>query len=86
MNSMEDQYVFDTYFVSEVPDYLKCVVCHLVLRQPIQIMKCGHRFCEPYFERLKGYSRHMQVLHFQFYLFCHFLLVDNHICTIVVRC
>ena len=53
MNSMEDQYGFDACFISEVPDYLKCVVCHLVLRQPIQIMKCGHRFCEPCFERLK---------------------------------
>ena len=59
MNSMEDQYGFDACFISEVPDYLKCVVCHLVLRQPIQIMKCGHCFCEPCFERLKGYSRHM---------------------------
>ena len=38
MNSMEDQYGFDACFISEVPDYLKCVVCHLVLRQPIQIM------------------------------------------------
>ena len=59
MNSMEEQYGFDANFISEVQDYLKCVVCHLVLRQPIQIMRCGHCFCEPCFERLKSYSRNM---------------------------
>ena len=50
MNSMEEQYGFDAVFTSEVPDYLKCSVCHLVLRDPIQILKCGHRFCQPCFE------------------------------------
>ena len=59
MNSMEEQYGFDAAFISQVPDYLKCIVCNLVLRQPIQIMKCGHRFCEPCFERMKGDSQHL---------------------------
>ena len=56
---MEEQYGFDANFISEVQDYLKCVVCHLVLRQPIHIMRCGHCFCEPCFERLKSYSQNM---------------------------
>ena len=59
MNSMEEQYGFDAVFRSEVPDYLKCSVCHLVLRDPIQILKCGHRFCQPCFERMKGSSHHL---------------------------
>ena len=55
MNSMEEQYGIDANFISEVADYLKCVVCHLVMRQPVQIMTCGHRFCK----RIKGYSHHL---------------------------
>ena len=59
MNSMEEQYGFDANFISEVADNLKCGVCHLVMRQPVQIMTCGHRFCKPCFERIKGYSHHL---------------------------
>ena len=56
---MEEQYGFDANFISDVHEYLKCVVCHLVFRKPIQIMKCGHRFCDPCFERVKAYSQHL---------------------------
>ena len=56
---MEEQYGFDATFILDVPDYLKCTVCQLVLREPIQIMDCGHRFCQPCFERIKGYSKHL---------------------------
>ena len=56
---MEEQYGIDANFISEVADNLKCVVCHLVMRQPVQIMTCGHRFCKPCFERIKGYSHHL---------------------------
>ena len=59
MNSMEEQYGFDGTFILDVPDYLKCTVCQLVLREPIQIMDCGHRFCQPCFEWIKGYSKHL---------------------------
>ena len=59
MNSMEEQYGFDATFISDVPDYLKCTVCQFVLREPIQIMDCRHRFCQPCFERIKGYSKHL---------------------------
>ena len=59
MNSMEELYGFDANFISDVPEYLKCAMCHLVLRKPIQIMKCGHRFCAPCFERVKASSQHL---------------------------
>ena len=68
MNSMEEQYGFVATFISEVPEDLKCTLCQLVLRQPIQIMKCGHRFCEACFERTKGYSQHMYVVYIFNYL------------------
>ena len=59
MDCMDEQYGFHANFISEVSEYLKCVVCYLVLRKPMQIMTCEHRICEPCFERIKGYSKHM---------------------------
>ena len=59
MNSMEEQHGIDATFISEVPQYLKCVVCRLVLRQPMRITTCGHKFCEACFERIKGCSHHL---------------------------
>ena len=59
MDTMEEQYGFDADFVGEVPEFFKCVVCHLVLREPVQIMTCGHRFCKPCFGRTQGYSKHL---------------------------
>ena len=56
---MEEQYGIDATFISEVPQYLKCVVCRLVLRQPMRITTCGHKFCEACFERIKGYSQNL---------------------------
>ena len=56
---MEEQYGFDANFISDVPEHFKCVMCHLVLRKPIQIMECGHRFCAPCFERVKASSQHL---------------------------
>ena len=34
---------YDVMFVEEPPEYLLCVVCHLALKSPIQIIDCGHR-------------------------------------------
>jgi len=47
---------FDAHFISDIPDYLNCIVCHLVLRKPLQISSCGHKFCKPCFEKLKTHS------------------------------
>lgn len=32
-------------FTSEVPPDYKCPLCHNLLRDPIQLISCGHRFC-----------------------------------------
>jgi len=53
-DSEEEEYGYDAIFAKEVPDELKCVVCHLVLRDPLQISSCGHRFCRPCFNRMKN--------------------------------
>ena len=47
---------YEAQFVEEVPDYLLCTVCHLALKSPIQIIKCGHRFCEVCFNKMKNDS------------------------------
>ena len=39
-------------FVDEVPDKLKCPVCLLTLKDPMQIAKCGHRFCQLCIDRI----------------------------------
>ena len=52
MFAMEEDHGYDAVFVSEVSEYIKCVV----LRNPIQIMSCGHHFCHPCFERIENYS------------------------------
>ena len=43
-------------FVTAPPDYLRCMICQLVLRDPVQIMTCGHHYCQHCFQRVKGYS------------------------------
>ena len=39
-------------FVSETHDYLECPLCRLLMRDPIMIVTCGHKFCGPCFRRL----------------------------------
>ena len=56
MDSSGEQFGFDASFISEIPEYLKCSVCHFVLRKPVLIMKCVHRACETCFERVKRQS------------------------------
>ena len=48
-----DVYGYDNLFVHETPDYLKCPLCHLVMREPMLIVSCGHKFCGPCFRRLE---------------------------------
>jgi len=52
---------YDELFVSEVPAYLECVLCRLVLRDPVAVVKCGHHFCASCFERLRAHSTRMNV-------------------------
>jgi len=37
---------FDVEFVDETKtDTITCNICHLILREPVQGIPCGHRFC-----------------------------------------
>ena len=44
MDLMENGY--DCDFASDVSKELICVVCNLVLREPVQLGECGHRLCK----------------------------------------
>merc|ERR1712168_154196 len=57
----EQEHGYDVCFVGEVADELRCVICHLVLREPVQVMTCGHRFCAPCFQRMKIHSQETNV-------------------------
>ena len=39
---------YDVEFVDErvKEDDIECVICRLILRDPVQTQKCGHRFCK----------------------------------------
>ena len=32
-------------FTGKVPDDYECLVCHLPMKYPVQIVQCGHKFC-----------------------------------------
>jgi len=51
-----ERYGFDVSFVEEIRDEYKCVFCCLVIRDPVQIMSCGHRFCARCFEAYKKHT------------------------------
>ena len=52
---MGDEYGFEATFLDDIPEDIKCAICHLVLKDPLQL-QCGHRFCTPCFDRMKRYS------------------------------
>ena len=43
---------YDYQFTSKVPEDLECLVCHLTLKDPVQIESCGHRLCKICMESL----------------------------------
>merc|ERR1711936_1263111 len=46
-------------FIDSPPEYMKCIICTNVLRDPVQIMRCGHHYCSTCFEQLKSYANHL---------------------------
>ena len=40
---------YDFAFVDGFPPGHKCPICLLVMRNPVQTARCGHRFCESCF-------------------------------------
>ena len=43
---------YDYEFTSRVPEDLECLVCHLTMKDPVQIVGCGHRLCSICMESL----------------------------------
>ena len=58
-NIMEEcpKHGHDETFVSDTPEYLICTVCHLVFRNPLLVISCGHKYCQPCFDLLKQRSQ-----------------------------
>eukprot|EP00111_Clytia_hemisphaerica_P016727 TCONS_00049607-protein len=40
-------------FVDSLPEDLKCMVCHLAYREPVQLTACGHRLCQVCFKTME---------------------------------
>ena len=36
---------YDYEFTGKVPEDYECLVCHLPMKDPVQIVQCGHKFC-----------------------------------------
>lgn len=47
---------YDANFVENVNDLFKCGVCFLVMKEPVQVIECGHKFCKTCYEHLKIHS------------------------------
>ena len=47
---------YDATFIEDVADYLKCIICQLVLRNPVLMVECGHRLCSGCFNRMKKHA------------------------------
>jgi len=43
---MDVKYGYDVNFVEDISDHLTCVICQLVLRNPVCFVDCGHRLCK----------------------------------------
>ena len=58
MDSLNDQYGYDdSIFINDPPEYLKCGYCQLVLRDPVMILTCGHKYCAVCFERIRTHAQ-----------------------------
>lgn len=53
-----EKHGYDEEFVDTPADYLKCLVCQYVLKDPVVIVDCGHHYCSDCFNSIKGYSVH----------------------------
>ena len=46
---------YDYEFTSSIPEDWECLVCHLAMKDPVQIVGCGHRLCSICMESLMRY-------------------------------
>ncbi|CAH3044933.1 unnamed protein product [Pocillopora meandrina] len=45
---------YEYKFTSKVPEDYECLVCHLPMKDPVQIVQCGHKLCSSCKESLFG--------------------------------
>ena len=45
---------YDYEFTGKVPEDYECLVCHLPMKDPVQIVQCGHKLCSICKESLFG--------------------------------
>lgn len=65
---------YDEDFVNAVDDDFECLICHLLLKDPVQT-RCGHRFCKECLEE-----------HFGRYGFLNFVSLQcPYICRTLIR-
>ena len=43
---------YDYEFITGAPEDWICLVCHLAMKDPVQIVGCGHRLCNICMESL----------------------------------
>jgi len=58
-SSSQDTGGYDVDFVENIctnAEDIKCAICLLILREPLQANPCGHRFCKSCIERVPGYG------------------------------
>ena len=51
--SKKQQGYDDNIFVTEPAKYLRCAICSLVMKNALQLLPCGHRFCSACFRGMK---------------------------------
>jgi len=47
---------YDNEFIEAISDDLICILCHLALKNPLQIEECGHIFCKVCFNQMKDHA------------------------------
>jgi len=60
---------YDEDFVNAVDDDFQCLICHLLLKDPV-LTRCGHRFCKDCLEEHFGRCGFVTLLN---RLQCHLL-------------
>jgi len=43
---------YESNFLEDPSEIFKCVVCHLVLKEPFMLVECGHRVCKGCFKQI----------------------------------
>ena len=43
----------ENLFTNKPPEYLRCGACSLVLKEPVVLIDCGHKYCSTCFDTLK---------------------------------